>query len=144
MSRRNQKAGFEEIKDELTHPMMDAFGERIEMCAEYGRLSQRTDELYRILWNLADTEERTMTQEDFLKELSKGNFLFEDKIFGQVRLEGISCEKRIFRKCSFFHSRFLENQIEQLETDEIPAIGNEGFRKLEYPAVNGRIICKRS
>lgn len=108
---------FEEIKDELTHPVIDAFGEMIEMCAEYGRLSQRTGELYRILRNLADTEERTMTQEDFLKELSKGNFLFEDKIFQKVRLEGISCEKLIFRKCSFFHFRFLENQIEQLEMD---------------------------
>lgn len=109
---------FEEIKDELTHPMIDAFGKTIEMCAEYGRLSQRTGELYRILWNLADTEERTMTQEDFLKELSRGHFLFEDKIFEQVILEGLSCEKLVFRKCSFFHSRFLENEIERLEMED--------------------------
>lgn len=104
-----------EIKDELTHSMIDMFGEIIEIYAGYGRLSERTDELCSILQYSAETEEQTITQEEFFEELNTGNFLFEDKIFKQVAFEGISCRKLIFNNCRFFNTHFSENQMEQLE-----------------------------
>lgn len=59
-----------------------------------------------------------LTQEDFLEELRRGNFIFEDKIFEQVVFEDISCKNLIFRKCHFRDVQFMKNRIERLELND--------------------------
>ena len=107
-----------EARDELTHSILEAFSEITEIWAVYGRLSERIDYMYRILEDEAYHEEHLMTQEDFLSELSNGNFVFEDKIFESFMFEGISCENLTFHKCSFQYSQFMEHQVRRLELND--------------------------
>lgn len=104
-----------EARDELTHPILEAFSEITEIWAVYGRLSERIDYMYRILEDEAHHEEHLITQEDFLNKLNNGIFVFEDKIFESFVFEGISCENLTFRKCSFQYSQFMEHQVKRLE-----------------------------
>lgn len=107
-----------DFRDELTHPILDVFGEIIEIYAGYGRLSERIDEMCYILQTSAELEESVMTQEDFFKELSRGNCIFEDKIFEEVVFEDISCKNLTFHKCRFRNVQFMKNQIERLELND--------------------------
>lgn len=107
-----------ELRDELTHPIIDVFGEIIEIYASYGRLSERIDEMCYILQTSAEFEDSTMTQEDFLDQLSRGYSIFEDKIFKEVVFEDIAHKRLTFHKCTFRNVQFMKNQIERLELND--------------------------
>lgn len=107
-----------ETRDELTHSILEAFSEILEIWAVYGRLSDRIDYMCSILKDKAHYEEHLMTQEDFLNELSGGNFVFKDKIFDCFVFEGISCENLTFHKCTFSYSQFMEHQVRRLEFND--------------------------
>ena len=106
---------FNEARDELTHSIIDAFGEIVEICASYGRLSERINEMHCILQTSAYYEGCHMTWEELLQEISRGNFVFEDRIFEHIIFEGISCENLTFHKCTFRNTKFMEHQVKRLE-----------------------------
>lgn len=128
---------FDGATDELTHPIIDALGESAHVPC-YGRLSQRIDELGCALRTAVEYEDRIMTWEELLQEISRGNFVFENRIFKHIVFEGIpcenltfhectfadsvfegvSCENLIFHKCTFRKSRFMEHRIKRLELND--------------------------
>lgn len=106
---------FNESREGLTHPVIDAFGEIIDLCASYGRLSERIDEMHCMIYTSACYEGCRMTQEELLQEISKGNFIFEDRIFEHIVFEDIFCENLTFHKCTFRNAQFAEHQVRRLE-----------------------------
>lgn len=120
----------EEIKDNLTHPMIDAFGEIMQIYASYGRLSQRIEELICIVKSSLYMEERIMSKEDVLRDIENGVSEFYDKLFKDFSLEDIKSEGLKFIKCSFKNMKLVCGRTEWLYFDDCKFIQTEIFGKL--------------
>lgn len=101
----------EELKDVITHPMLDAFGEIVAARPSYNRLSVRYEELLTMIRSAIHMKSLTINHEKFLEELSNGVYEFEDKIFKDVIFQNMKCEQLIFNSCIFENCKLGDNPV---------------------------------
>ncbi len=123
----------EELKDTLTHTVLDAFGEIMRQYASYGRLSTRIEEFMCIVKSLGnyDYEKTIMTKEELLKKIDRGIRVFERVTFKHFTLENIKCDTLTFVDCVFLDVKLIDNQIDRLECKECGFIRSEISNKLK-------------
>lgn len=126
----------EELKDVMTHSMINAFGEIVATRPSYNRLSERYEELLGMIRLSIRMKSISMDQEKLSKQLSEKNYVFKGKIFSDVIFENIECEQLIFEDCSFWNCQFLENQIEWIEIKECGFYDSLFSGKLENVLLN--------
>ena len=106
----------EELKDYLTHMVIDAFGEILDEVPSYGRLSERIEEfICRLKCDVPTGKEIVISKEEFYEKLSNGTYLFEGCTFKHFAVENIECETLTFIDCKFYDMKLMHNQINQFE-----------------------------
>ncbi len=126
----------EELKDSLTHPIVDAFGEIVDEFPSYNRLSDRIDELDCRLrtmktYRAAYCEETVLSKEEFFEKINNGIYTFEGFTFKHFAMEKIECDTLTFKDCRFLDMKLIHNQIKHLKCVDCRFVKAEICGKIE-------------
>ena len=131
---------IEELKDTLTHQIIDAFGEIVDHMPENNRLYDRMDELLCRLNSMKIYEvesciETVLSKEEFYEKINNGIYIFESFTFKHFTIENISCETLTFIDCKFFDIKLNNNETDRFECKECRFIKSEICGKLENACI---------
>lgn len=126
----------EELKDTLTHQIIDAFGEIADHMPENNRLYARMDELLCRLnsmkiYEVDSCEETVLSKEEFYEKINNGIYIFEGFTFKHFAIENIRCETLTFIDCKFFDMKLIHNETSRFECQECRFVKSEICGKLK-------------
>ena len=130
----------EDVKDTLTHPVLDAFGEIVDEVPSYNRLSDRIDEFLCRLrtmktYGMKSCKETVVSKEEFQEKINNGIRIFEGLVFKHFTIENMKCDTLTFIDCVFLDVKLINNEIDLLEYRECRFIKSEICGKLKKACI---------